>query len=654
MVNTKRVKVFAISLGIILFLIISSVTFSVFYILSYMLTSFGSLALFVFSIWLFLRLVAKILVFPGSCWFWKRSIEANFCHELSNNVFYKVRDLRQYLLAIKNQDRFNLQSNSSVLIESVIERFQSIAGYSKLSRFQSRFVDQLEELRKTLQDTMVIIDSSCSKSLWEWLQERVSRSDPSDIVYEDYPDCHQAKRLIKICEELESGLLKSCGTTTTRKRLSRWLFDDTIGNIHYMREDLIRRYSCEQIWVTSNNAKIDCLYLNSSSDGPTILFCNPNAGFYEFAFYQSEWFEFYYRRGINVMYWNYRGFGRSQGKPSIRQTCKDGEEIIKFLREKKSVKILGIHGESLGGSIASYLADQCGANFLFADRTFSSLKNAAYYNFGKCAYLGLRLAGRDDIDVSSHFLQTKCYKVLSCDPKDNMINDLASLKAAVAKDLLYTKPPKTHILLLEHMIAFKQSLERIQILLSKLNNFSKDNGKGTGKYLRLSEDLEMFDNDKFKETLLKLKLLLNGIEAGGVTLLGCLRSKAPDVALLNWVCILDVWGSSTIMPRSSPLHIASDSLKNIIREVETLFDVTEIKKEIQDIHLALTAIKSHLDNRLDFSDTRSLSTSQEFKLDIDYEKAGFLLPINCGHAGPFSTQERFYYEQHLTKARFIK
>ena len=294
MVNTKRVKVLAISLVVSILLILALIIFSIFYLLSYLLTTIGSILLLIFSFWLLLRLAAKILVFPGSCWFWKRSIEASFCYELSNNVFYKIRDLRQYLQAIQNQERFNLQSNSSVLIESLIERIQSIASYSKLSNLQTTFVNRLENLKGILQETMVIIDSRSSKNMWEWLQERVERSDPNDIVYEDYPDCNQAKRLIKLCNELEQGLLDSCGTATSRKKIYRWLFDDSIGSISYMREDIIRRYNCEQIWVTSNKLKIDCLYLNSAPEGPTILFCNPNAGFYEFAFYQSEWFEFYH------------------------------------------------------------------------------------------------------------------------------------------------------------------------------------------------------------------------------------------------------------------------------------------------------------------------------------------------------------------------
>jgi hypothetical protein len=231
-----------------------------------------------------------------------------------------------------------------------------------------------------------------------------------------------------------------------------------------------------------------------------------------------------------------------------------------------------------------------------------------------------------------------------------MINDLGSLKAGVARELIYSTEPKTHILLIDQMTAFHKSLARIHRLITQLNNLNRDNSRSSSKYQPLQEDSDLFENEKVKEAVLKLKVALNGIEAGGVTLLGSLKSQNPEISLVNWILILDVWGSSTVVPRASPLQIAADSLKNIVRELEMMMDVHELKKEILDIHNALNIIKTHLENRLDYSDTRSISTSQDFKLDIDYDKAGFLIPLACGHGGPLSNQEKFYYEQHLAKA----
>lgn len=47
---------------------------------------------------------------------------------------------------------------------------------------------------------------------------------------------------------------------------------------------------------------------------------------------------------------------------------------------------IGIHGESLGGSVASYIASKCHVDFVFSDRTFSSLTDVAKWGFGDRPY----------------------------------------------------------------------------------------------------------------------------------------------------------------------------------------------------------------------------------------------------------------------------
>jgi hypothetical protein len=49
---------------------------------------------------------------------------------------------------------------------------------------------------------------------------------------------------------------------------------------------------------------------------PMLIYCNPNAGYYETLALESEWVEFYTERGINVCLWNYRGYSHSQGTPT--------------------------------------------------------------------------------------------------------------------------------------------------------------------------------------------------------------------------------------------------------------------------------------------------------------------------------------------------
>lgn len=120
---------------------------------------------------------------------------------------------------------------------------------------------------------------------------------------------------------------------------------------------------------------------------PTVIFCNPNAGSYEFINLQSEYLQYYTQNGVNVVLWNYRGFGRSQkgccGLLSMKRFQTDGEHVARHVRSTLVTGKVGIHGVSLGGSIASYIASKVQVDMLFVDRSFQSLQHVALALGGK-------------------------------------------------------------------------------------------------------------------------------------------------------------------------------------------------------------------------------------------------------------------------------
>lgn len=139
-----------------------------------------------------------------------------------------------------------------------------------------------------------------------------------------------------------------------------------------------------------------------------VLFCNPNACFYEFINYQSEWLKYYTQTlGLNVIIFNYRGYGRSSMSNSLnklqgffgvmdpKHVMRDGEIVLEYAREKFIQQVDGsiqvkviVHGESMGGMVASYVAMKSAINkqipvdFAFINRTFSSLDSVAYWSAG--------------------------------------------------------------------------------------------------------------------------------------------------------------------------------------------------------------------------------------------------------------------------------
>merc|ERR1719382_975972 len=170
----------------------------------------------------------------------------------------------------------------------------------------------------------------------------------------------------------------------------------------------------------------------SGVTGPVIVWCNPNAAYYETMAYESHWLDFYLSQGCHVFLFNYSGFGRSQGNPTPSALAADGAAVIDFLGRRGFTQI-GVHGRSIGGIAACSLAKAHPdlVKILIADRTFSTLAKTAQYTFGNWAVKGLAIAGTW-ADNLQNYMQTKCYKVMLCDPGDTTIPDITSLRTGVA------------------------------------------------------------------------------------------------------------------------------------------------------------------------------------------------------------------------------
>ena len=194
---------------------------------------------------------------------------------------------------------------------------------------------------------------------------------------------------------------------------------------------------------------------NEVSGEGIVIFCNPNAGYYEFSHeFQSQWLEFYTERGLSVMLWNYRGYGRSEGKPDSINIFKDGETIMKYLKRERRIKKIILHGESLGGTIAVNLAKKYNCDFLFADRTFGSLDGMAISLSGECAKWALKFITGWTIECTKDYMEAGCYKVVGNDPCDATINELASLKTSISALILI--PNKNNFTKASHILSSRE------------------------------------------------------------------------------------------------------------------------------------------------------------------------------------------------------
>jgi uncharacterized protein len=89
------------------------------------------------------------------------------------------------------------------------------------------------------------------------------------------------------------------------------------------------------------------------------------------------------RAGVSVFAWDYRGYGRSQGKPSEKNLLADARIAQLWLAHRAGVRPedIVLYGRSLGGAVAVGLAAEHPVRGMVLERTFASMIDTAAFHF---------------------------------------------------------------------------------------------------------------------------------------------------------------------------------------------------------------------------------------------------------------------------------
>ncbi|KAE9027796.1 hypothetical protein PR003_g10432 [Phytophthora rubi] len=216
---------------------------------------------------------------------------------------------------------------------------------------------------------------------------------------------------------------------------------DYIATLEMLRADMAVRFKAEQIWIPGYQGhQVDAMLMPPASSGrdavdrPVVILCNPNGGLYEFHHLQMDWIKFYTTDlDCHVLVFNYRGYGRCKGSPSPEMHNLDGLAIVNYLMSERGLKKIAVHGESIGGLVATYLACKSPhVSVLIADRTFATVPALAQRMIARWAGTVVDWVMRWETDNVQNYLDATCAKLLCSDPCDEIILDGASLKTGVA------------------------------------------------------------------------------------------------------------------------------------------------------------------------------------------------------------------------------
>ncbi len=123
--------------------------------------------------------------------------------------------------------------------------------------------------------------------------------------------------------------------------------------------------------TAGNNEQITAVFLKHPQAEYTLLFSHGNA---EDLGNVVPFMQQFYAQGYSVLMYDYRGYGTSEGIPSVRKAKQDIEAAYHWLIEEENIDPMKIiaHGRSVGAGPAAWLAAHREVGGLVLESTFVS------------------------------------------------------------------------------------------------------------------------------------------------------------------------------------------------------------------------------------------------------------------------------------------
>jgi fermentation-respiration switch protein FrsA (DUF1100 family) len=104
-------------------------------------------------------------------------------------------------------------------------------------------------------------------------------------------------------------------------------------------------------FFSSDGTKLNGWYVPAKKSRATVLFCHGNAGNIG---HRIEIIDMFFRLGLDVFIFDYRGYGRSQGNPSEEGLYLDAQSAYKYLIDKRNLNegSIVVYGKSMGANVA--------------------------------------------------------------------------------------------------------------------------------------------------------------------------------------------------------------------------------------------------------------------------------------------------------------
>jgi fermentation-respiration switch protein FrsA (DUF1100 family) len=129
-------------------------------------------------------------------------------------------------------------------------------------------------------------------------------------------------------------------------------------------------------FTTTDSVRLSGWFVPAAHAKGTVLFCHGNAGNIS---YVLETVRLFHSLDYNLLVFDYRGYGASEGTPTEEGTYRDVEAAYSYLVRDRAIApgSIVLMGRSLGGAVAAWLAQQHPPRALILESTFTSLSDMA-------------------------------------------------------------------------------------------------------------------------------------------------------------------------------------------------------------------------------------------------------------------------------------
>ncbi|HOW59680.1 MAG TPA: alpha/beta hydrolase [Candidatus Omnitrophota bacterium] len=213
---------------------------------------------------------------------------------------------------------------------------------------------------------------------------------------------------------------------------------------------------------TADHYKLNGWFIPAAGAQETILFCHGNAGNIS---HRIEKLVLFHQLELNVFIFDYRSYGKSQGRPSEQGLYRDVDAAYRYLISRGILPehIIG-YGESLGGAVITDLALRAPMKVLILESTFTDIRGmiAAHYPFIPHQIV------RSKYDSKQKIVSIKIPKLIMHSPDDEIV------PFALGKDLYESAGSPKEFLEIKggHNDGFYQSeqliKERLAVFLKSL------------------------------------------------------------------------------------------------------------------------------------------------------------------------------------------